>query len=201
MSKIEAVVVAAGLSSRASGWKPGFKIGGLTVIERCILGMVPFCSRIIVVGGLRFDCLKELLPKQKYPMVELVYNRDYRKGMLTSVREGFRRVRTDRFFFIPGDYPLVSTRVYQALLQVEAEVVIPSFEGVTGHPVLFETYIAKELLLMPQCPSLREFIQICNTCIVEVNDPGVLMDIDMPEDYLEAVRYYDSRNSLGEFVK
>lgn len=195
------MVVAAGLSSRAGGWKPGFKIGNFTVIERCILGMVPFCSRVIVIGGAQFHRLQGLLTKEKYPMVELFYNRDYRKGMLASAREGFRRVRTDRFFFIPGDYPLVSTRVYQALLQVEAEVVIPSFAGVTGHPVFFETDIARGLFAMSQYSSLREFIQIRNTRVVEVDDPGILMDIDTPEDYLEAVRYHDSRNCFGEYVK
>lgn len=110
---VEGVIIAAGFSSRAGGWKMAFNIGGITVIERCVLGMVQNCSRIFVIGGSRFYLLQELLPKQKYPMVELIFNRNYHQGMFSSVLTGFRQVRESRFYFIPGDYPLVSSYVYE----------------------------------------------------------------------------------------
>lgn len=193
LNGIEGVVVAAGFSSRAGGWKMAFDIGGVTVIERLILGMVPFCSRIIVVGGYHFELLKRLLPKQKYPAVELIYHDDYPKGMFSSVLAGFRQVRAPRFFFIPGDYPLVSSDVYQMLLMREGEIIIPCYQGTTGHPLLFQTKRIEDLFAVPSNYSiLREFVVSHKPIIVEVADPGITMDLDTWDDYLNAIHYFET---------
>lgn len=190
---IEAVVVAAGFSSRAGGWKIAFDIGGKTAIERLILGMIPFCSRIIVVGGYGFNLLEGLLPKQKYPAVKLIYHDDYPKGMFSSVLAGFRQVRVSRFFFIPGDYPLISSRTYETLLKQEGAIVIPSYRGTNGHPVLFQTEVIEDLIREANnYTSLRQFIASQGYTIAEVADPGIGMDIDTREDYLQAVRYFET---------
>lgn len=188
---VEGVIVAAGYSSRANGWKLAFKLGGTTVIERCVMGMAPYCSTVWVVGGNHFDLLQELLPAQKYPAVQLIYNGHYREGMFTSVLAGLRQVRAGRFFFIPGDYPLVSRKVYERLLQNEGEIVIPAYQGRAGHPVLFETKAVQDLLRFPERYAyLRQFIASRHPHLFEVDDPGILMDIDTPEDYQRAVRYF-----------
>jgi molybdenum cofactor cytidylyltransferase len=188
---MEGVVVAAGFSSRAEGWKMAFDIGGVTVIERVILGMSPYCSRLIVVGGYRFNLLQWLLPKEKYPWVKLIFNPNYEKGMFSSVLAGMRRIHAPRIFFIPGDYPLVSSHVYERLLEQEGQIIIPSFRGTTGHPVLFQSEVIEDLFRESNSyTSLRQFIASHQHTIVEVADPGIVMDIDTWEDYLKAIRYF-----------
>lgn len=185
------MIVAAGFSSRANGWKMAFDIGGLTVIERCVLGMAPYCSRIFVIGGDRFNILQGLLPKLKYPAVELIFNPNYHHGMFSSILAGFRRVRATKFFFIPGDYPLVSGIVYKMLLKQDGAIIIPSYQGVTGHPVLFQTDIIKGLLNVPnKFGNLREFLVSQSYRTIEVPDQGILMDIDTKQDYRRAVRHF-----------
>lgn len=51
MSSIEGVVLATGLSSRAGTNKMLLDMGGMAVIERCILPMYNICSKVIVVSG------------------------------------------------------------------------------------------------------------------------------------------------------
>lgn len=190
---VEGVVVAGGFSSRAGGWKMAFDLGGLTVLQRCVLTMSSFCSRVIVVGGDRYRSLPRLLSKEKYPLVELVYNADYPQGMFSSVLTGFREVRAPRFFFIPGDYPLVSPSVYRKLLSQEGEAIIPSYQGDTGHPVLFQTAAITELTSRPgKYNNLREFIASRQHQYVEVADPGILLDIDTREDYQKASRHLEA---------
>ncbi len=190
---IEGVVVAAGLSSRAGGWKMAFDIGGLSVIERCVLGMSQYCSRIFVIGGDNIHLLHELLPESKYPAVELIWNHNYASGMYSSVLTGFDQVRAFEFFFIPGDYPLVSSRVYSKLLKHKGEIIIPSCQGVTGHPVLFRAKVIGDLLNEPgKYASLHEFIISRRHYIVEVGDPGIILDIDTMEDYRRAARYFEA---------
>lgn len=178
---IEGVVFAAGLSQRAGTYKMTLKIGETTVIEKCIEGMYDLCSRIIVVGGYKAWNLVRVL--DIYPKVEIVLNRDYADGMFSSVKVGFRHVRGECFFFIPGDYPMISRKVYEKMVNVDGDLVIPVYNGEKGHPVLLKGYLASELLEDTTCTNLRELISKQGFVSVEVQEPGVLMDIDTIDDY------------------
>lgn len=178
---IEGIVLAAGYSSRAGAFKLGLDIGGKTVIEHCIEGMIDICSRIVVVGGYQIDTIIEIL--KKYPKIEVVLNNRYKEGMFTSVQEGMRHIGGERFFFTPGDYPLITRQVCLKLLTVEGDIIIPAFGGRLGHPVLMAGHIAKELLMEPESTTLRNFIHLRGFNVLEVEDEGILNDIDTEEDY------------------
>ncbi|HBL37425.1 MAG TPA: molybdopterin-guanine dinucleotide biosynthesis protein A [Firmicutes bacterium] len=187
----EGVIIAAGYSSRAEGWKPGFRLGGKTLIDHCIEGMYPFCSRIVVVGGYRFTALARIV--EKYERVELCYNRHFEAGMFSSVVAGFQQMRKPGFFYLPGDVPLVSQGVYAKLLQAKGEIVIPAVRGMTGHPVLFRQTDVKKTLRAFSYQSLREYINSQPHTIVDVHDPGILSDLDTPEDYRQMLKRFESR--------
>jgi molybdenum cofactor cytidylyltransferase len=178
---IEAVVLAAGYSSRADAFKLELDINGKTVIEHCIESMIDLCSRIIVVGGYQIEKIIEIL--RKYPQIEVVLNSRYAEGMFTSVKEGIRHVRGDRVFFTPGDYPLISPEVCKRLLTTDGEIVIPVFGGRKGHPVLLSGHIAAELLMEDDRYNLRDFIQRKGFQTLMVEDEGILIDLDTTDDY------------------
>jgi molybdenum cofactor cytidylyltransferase len=192
---IEGIVLAAGLSERAGTFKMTLKIGESTVIEKCIQGMYDLCSRLVVVGGYRMEKLVDVL--DKYPKVDLVFNKDYRDGMFSSVKEGFRHVREDRFFITPGDYPMIAKSVYEAMIKLDGDIIVPVCGGKTGHPVLFKYGLAKELLQDTSYVSLREFIGKRHPVYVDVKDPGILMDIDTMKDYLRIADIF-RRSGIGE---
>lgn len=185
---IEGVVLAAGYSSRAGTFKLELDIGGKTVIEHCIEGMYDICSRIIVVGGYQIHRIIEIL--KEYPKAEVVLNSRYAEGMFTSVKEGMRHVRGDRFFFTPGDYPMISRMVCQRLLTVEGDIILPAYGGRKGHPVLMMGRLAKELLMEPDSLSLRDFIHRKGYRVLEVEEEGILTDIDTQEDYKRMMERY-----------
>jgi molybdenum cofactor cytidylyltransferase len=193
--EIEAVILAAGYSSRAGAFKMELDLHGKTVIERCVEAMSPFCSRIIVVGGYKIEKLQEIL--KKYSYVEVIPNHRYDEGMFTSVKAGVRQVRGEKFFFSPGDYPLISREVCRKLLMQKGEIVIPIFQGHKGHPVLFSAKVADELLAMPDSSNLRDFIERRGYQTVTVNDEGILIDLDTPGDYERILERTRSRG--GDF--
>ena len=178
---IEAVILAAGYSSRAGAFKMELDVHGKTVIERCIDGMIDICSRIIVVGGYRIERVQEIL--KDYTKVEVYYNSQYDKGMFTSVKEGMKHVRGDRFFFTPGDYPLISPEVCRQLIATPGKIVIPVFNGRKGHPVLFSREVTAEILGEDDDYNLRDYIHSQGFQGLDVDDEGILMDVDTPEDY------------------
>lgn len=182
---IEGIVLAAGLSSRAEIYKMTLDFVGKTLIERCIEGMYDVCSKIIVVCGYKMDVLIGAL--NKYSKIQIVYNENYFNGMFTSVKEGIKQVKTERFFLVPGDYPTISRQVYESMLMIEGNIVIPLFNGKKGHPVLMKSRLIRDILEKPDDSNLQEFIDNNGFISINVQDDGILTDIDTFEDYLRVL--------------
>ncbi|MBU3113441.1 nucleotidyltransferase family protein [Clostridium lacusfryxellense] len=183
---VDAVVLAAGLSSRVGTYKMALDIHGKSVIERCIEGMYDICENIIVVGGYKLENITTILAK--YEKVHVVFNKDYELGMFSSVKEGIRHVKEEKFFFTPGDYPLVSIEVYETLLRASGEIIIPTYGDRNGHPILINSNYISGILEENIYSNLREFIVSKEVTKVEVNSNSILMDIDTIEDYEEILK-------------
>ncbi len=178
---IEGVILAAGTSSRAGTFKPALLIGGKPMIARCIEGMYNVCRRIIVVGGYEIEKIRALV--EGFDRAVCVENSSYLKGMFTSVKAGLAMVRSDRCFVLPADIPLIPPDLYRRLLEVNADVVLPAFQGRNGHPVCFSKAIIPRILREPDDSSLRDVIRGIGYRAVEVDTEEVLIDVDTPQDY------------------
>jgi len=189
--KVEGIILAAGLSTRAGTNKLILDIGGKTVIERCIYGMYSLCSKIIVVGGNRIEEIEDIV--NKYPKVELIYNSDYLDGMFSSVKKGLMNIKEEKFFLIPGDYPVIDKEIYKQMLKLNEDIVIPMYKGKKGHPLLMKSYLIGELIKSKHYNTLRDFVNIKGFKSINVEEPGVLMDIDTMEDYKEILLYFQTK--------
>lgn len=184
--KTDGIILAAGFSSRANAFKMELDCNGKTMLQRTIEAMSLSCSRIIVVGGYRIERIRELTAP--YPNVRVVLNQDYPAGMFSSVKRGVREVCSDWFFYIPGDYPLVTPAIYSSLLNArdthpEATVFIPVFNRRKGHPILLHCSVKEKILAESPGSNLREVIRKEDVTQVPVNDEAILLDVDTPEDY------------------
>jgi molybdenum cofactor cytidylyltransferase len=185
---VEGVILAAGSAFRAGTFKPGLLIGGKPMIARCIEGMHVLCRRIIVVGGHEFEQLRALV--EGIDGVECVENSSFQKGMFSSVKAGLSCVRGDRCFVIPADIPMVPPRVYQQLLTIKSDVVVPTFQGRNGHPVSFSSSIIPRILSEPDESSLRDIIRSIGLRTIEVDAEEILIDVDTLEDYETVCRRF-----------
>jgi molybdenum cofactor cytidylyltransferase len=185
-SDVQAVILAAGLSTRAGRWKMALPLGDRTVLQRCVESMRDSVRRIWVVTGWQAERVRTLL--RDYPKVGLVHNPEYRQGMFSSVQAGLAHVRAERAFLTPGDYALIPPAVYNRMLERQAEIVIPTYGGKKGHPVLLGRRAIHEILALPLDAILRDYIADVGFVTVEVDAPGILLDIDTPEDYAGAQR-------------
>ncbi len=181
--QVEAVILAAGLSSRSERYKMALPLGGKTVIEHSIAGLYASVSRIVVVVGWQAEVVQELLAA--YNKVECVLNHSYTEGMYSSVRAGVSQIRASRFFLQPGDIPLVSAKVYQQLLTTppSQDIVIPTFGGRKGHPMLLSSRLIPEILSAPATATLRDVVARHGFTPLPVDDEAILWDIDTIADY------------------
>ena len=140
-------------------------------------------NTIIVIGHHRDDITARLnLPN-------LVFNPNYEQGMVTSFQTGIRALPPDSagavLFLV--DHPVVEAATIEALVSSFApnRIVVPVFDGRRGHPVLFAAEVLQEILALPPSQGANIVVRRVPGRIVEVavDSPGILIDVDTPEEF------------------
>jgi len=87
------------------------------------------------------------------------------------------------------DHPAVRAQTLRRLVdsfrQSRAPVVIPTYQGRRGHPVVMARELFEELDSLGPDAGANTVVRKhqAATQLVEVNDPGILLDVDDPESY------------------
>ena len=95
----------------------------------------------------------------------------------------------DAFLLWPVDHPLVGTDTVRALVKARttraARIVVPVYKDTPGHPTLFAADLAPEIVGAPDSEGARYVVHRHDSEVqrVEVEDSGVVADIDSPEDF------------------
>jgi molybdenum cofactor cytidylyltransferase len=196
--KIGAVILAAGESSRMGrpkallplreGESPTF-LGRLAATARRA-GLEPL--RIVV--GKHGREIEEAHPELSDC---LVLNERPDLGQLHSLRLGLESMGgvVDAAVIFLVDHPFVTMETVQALMEAySAEgkpIIIPVCRGRRGHPVLFGRELFGDIFHAPLEQGARHVVRSHPDLVkhLEVDDPGVLADIDTPEDYEKAGSY------------
>ena len=200
---VSAVILAAGRSSRQQGFKPLLPIGDQTVLEHCLdlfQGQEAGPIQALVVLGHRAE---QLLPLVKQHGARPVLNPDPDQGMFSSVQAGAAALDASiqAFFVLPVDIPLVRPLTVSALLQAMSErhdpqAFIPSFAGRSGHPPLLRSSLIPAIMAYGGSRGLRGVLESAWVETVDVPDRHILVDIDTPEQYRQALDLWQHRDTL-----
>jgi len=91
------------------------------------------------------------------------------------------------FVIALADMPYIKAHTIEAIaheLKLGAAIVAPTYQGKRGHPVGFSARFRNELEQLTGDEGARSILK-CHAdqiALLECNDPGVLADIDTPED-------------------
>jgi molybdenum cofactor cytidylyltransferase len=92
--------------------------------------------------------------------------------------------------FTLADHPAVAASTIDALTAERIRqpwplIRVPRFEGRRGHPVWFSRAIVAEFLALPADGAARDVVHshAAETEYLDVDDPGVVADIDDPAAY------------------
>jgi molybdenum cofactor cytidylyltransferase len=183
---IAAIVAAAGLSLRMGSCKQLLDLGGKSVLARCLETLLAGGIReVVVVVGVKGEPVAA--EAGGFP-VRVVVNGDPAGDMASSVRVGRAALSMEAggVIITPCDYPMVLPATVAHLLEAHAEepdlIVIPTHCGRRGHPLLIPRLVLEELQGDLTLRDLVRFDPNRLRCI-EVDDPGILIDMDTPEDY------------------
>ncbi|MFB5198354.1 NTP transferase domain-containing protein [Neobacillus sp. KR4-4] len=192
---MEAIVLAAGFSSRANAFKMTLPLGKMSVLEQTISKFEGLCSKVIVVAGFQAELIQvemaKIIHKNAYSFqIKYIYNENYNRGMFSSIQKGCNEVNAPMFFITPGDCPLVKKETVQQLAEQEGNVIIPSFNFKGGHPIKLSSEVQQKILETNPDSNLRVVLNKYEKKYLNVDDPGILLDMDTPEEYQKAVHYY-----------
>ncbi len=194
--KTGAVIVAAGMSSRMGAFKPMLQIGSISVAKRIVSTLQQAGAElVVVVTGNQADVLEKHLSRSG---VVFIRNEDYASTqMFDSAKIGLDYIKDkcERILFTPVDVPLFTARTVSELYNSEADVVIPVCGGDEGHPLLMRSSAVPVILSNDGGGGLRGALNASGLQIeyIEVEDEGVLYDMDTPSDYEELIKRHNSQ--------
>lgn len=199
---ISGMLLAAGLSTRMGQPKQLLPFGKSTIVETVVDNMLDskFCEVIVIVG----HCATQVQDILGERPVKIVFNPDYREGMLTSAQVGIRSLNfenvknksdRDAFSLMLVDQPFITSelidKVIDAYGQTDKGIVLPSYNYKRGHPVIFHQRYADDILALgTESGGVRSLFKSHSEDIhyVNVDTDDVLRDIDYREDYKRALR-------------
>ncbi len=146
---------------------------------------------ILVVLGENHDQIREVT--ESLP-VEVCLNENHQAGMLSSVMCGFNALPEDTgtVLVFLGDQPGIIPGVIDAVIEAYNDslhgIVVPVSNHRRGHPLLVDFKYSKEIERLDLEKGLRTLMHHFPEDVLEVelDEPGILIDIDTPEDYSKA---------------
>jgi len=191
MSKISAILLGAGESKRMGVDKLSLPWGRRTILEHCFETLLRSeVEELVVVLGIRNKEVKNLFQGRK---VKIVINPHSKRGMSTSIWKGLQAIHpsSDGILIALGDQLFLKTGTINALIrafgQGKGGIVVPSFQGEKGHPVIFHRRYKRELLNLKGDVGGRSIIERHpeDVRVVPVKSIGVVKDVDTWQDYIK----------------
>ncbi len=188
-SEIKAIVLGAGRSSRMGITKQMLPVGGMTMLQQTISNLLNCpLSGIVVVLGHEAEKIQPLI--QAYPVV-VVINRDFEKGMSSSIRCAMEQLEPScgSVLIALGDQPFIQGRIVNRLIDEylgsDKGIAYPIHAGKRGHPIILDRKYEDEIKLLEGDIGCRQILEAHpeDHLAVEVEDERILWDIDSPADY------------------
>jgi molybdenum cofactor cytidylyltransferase len=166
---------------------------GKTMIEN-VIGNVrrSDADNTLVVLGAHKEILTDIIIKSN---VKYCYNNNYKEGMLSSVKCGFKNLPSDfkAALVFQGDQPLITPAVINSVINAYRSsgkgIVIPVHNKKRGHPLLLDRKYSIEIDRLDAREGLRSLAYKFPDDVLEVetDDTGILRDFDTYEDYRKEI--------------
>lgn len=187
------VVPSAGASERMGRPKPLLTVHGSTFVERAVGALARGgCEPVFVVVAEGDEATARAASDAG---ARVLTNPEPGEGPITSLRLALADLEGGAagLVYLPVDHPLVRPDTVRALLagarDSGAAVTLPVHGDERGHPAVFAASLFPELLdpLLEGGARAVTHRHLAAAHLVEVDDPGVLADIDTPEIYERVV--------------
>jgi molybdenum cofactor cytidylyltransferase len=192
---VSGIILAAGSSQRMGSPKALLKIGEKTFLQHIVeqLRSARILDLVLVLGA----HAEEIQPTLSWFKGKVVINERWQEGQLTSIIAGLDALNLVNpepeeihgAMICPVDHPLLSQAILVELQQgfwrSHKQIILPTYEGKRGHPVIFHSDLFDEIRNAPAELGARAVVRNHPDDVFEVpvKESGVVTNIDTPEDY------------------
>jgi molybdenum cofactor cytidylyltransferase len=192
------VILAAGASTRMGKPKLLLPWGRTSILGHLIEQWEAMgASQIAAVCAFGDRSIEAELGRLGFPVQHRIYNPNPERGMFSSIQraaqwQGWRATLT-HWGIVLGDQPHIRRETLRRVLDFSAahpaEVCQPARRGHGRHPVILPRIVFRGLA-DAQAATLKEFLASAagQVALFELDDPGLDLDIDRPEDYQQAIK-------------
>ena len=182
---IRALLLCGGRSTRFGADKLLAQWQGAPLVAASASRLIEGAGPVLAVMPLGNAALRRVLERAGCEILET--DRTSR-GLGASLAAGVESAsRASGWIVALGDMPRVKSATVAAVkaaLQKGAAIAAPFHDGSRGHPVGFSAALRGELLLLDEDVGARAVLErhAKDIARVDVDDPGIFVDVDTPED-------------------
>ena len=126
-----------------------------------------------------------------HPSLELVLNPSWESGQYSSALVGLKEAaarNAQRVLLHPVDTPMLQSSSIRTLLSGlgQGEAIAPEYRGAPGHPLVLSAEGARVIAEQKSAPHLEAALRFVKLRQISVDDPGVVTNLNTPEEYQRA---------------
>jgi molybdenum cofactor cytidylyltransferase len=205
-SRVGAIILAAGKSTRMGEPKQLLRLGESTVLGQTLDSIRGAgLDDIVLVLGSSAEIIRQRLPASAFEGLTVTVNKAYDQGMASSLREGLSALnpQIDAALIVLADQPFIRPETFGQIAdqyrRSDAQIVIPTHNGSRGNPVLLDRSVFPEIMALSGDIGCRAIFgnHLEGIVKVEVEDVGILLDIDNKADYERLQCFGQSKQEDG----
>ena len=188
-SKVAAVVVAAGSSSRMTAVKQLLPWKDTTMLGYVIKQLKEAgAAHVFVVLGAQ---QKEILNKIDASNITIIHNDNWPQGMGTSIAKTItylmdKQLDYDGLLVAACDQPLIKLDHYKKLINScinSGRIITSSYSGGSGIPVVFDKIYFSELSTLSEDVGAKSIVKKHLDRLIQIDAPEAAIDLDTEERY------------------
>ena len=188
---ISAILLAAGQSKRLRGENKLTKLfKGKPLINHILFSLIKSkVNKIIIVLGFEHLKIKTKLLKSK--KINFVINKNYKKGMSSSIKTGLKKLskNSQGFLIVLGDMPNITqttiNKICLSITRSDKEIILPKFKNKTGNPIGFKQSMIKNIYKIKGDRGAKDMIKKNNKKIkfLNINSKSILVNLNTKRNF------------------
>ena len=188
---ITAILLAAGQSKRLRDENKLTKLfKGKPLINHILFSLIKSkVNKIIIVLGFEHLKIKTKLLKSK--KINFVINKNYRKGMSSSIKAGLKKIpkNSKGFLIVLGDMPNITktiiNKICLSITRSDKEIILPKFKNRTGNPIGFKHSMIKNIYKIKGDSGAKNIIKKNNKKIkfLNINSKSILINLNTKSNF------------------
>ena len=163
-------------------------------------------AAVYVVLGYKEALIREQITKRE-ERLHWIINDAYEDGQSTSLKLAFEQLKSryDHMMLFLGDMPCIQSKTINYIYEESTEIAThdkgpfmlrPTCKGINGHPVVIGNFFHDVFMQIEGDNGLRSIVNQLSNCVTrEVNDIGVILDVDTVEQYEEMKIFYENESN------